>query len=211
MKKLILILLLIPLFFSCSENKTNKEKAQDLFFEGTLYLSAGKIEESINLFDKAIVLDSIFPKPILQRGIANIEINNFAEAIIDLNNAISLINVVDSDISKNNSNDSENTLSLLLAEDNIKIELSESYVTELVDSYYWRGYAKLYVKDYNGANYDFSKAIDLDPEIAEAYYYRGVAKLKLGENYNYCDDWLVAVERGDKESTELIKKYCIQN
>lgn len=52
----------------------------------------------------------------------------------------------------------------------------------LYDPYYFRAVAKFYLEDWQGAEYDCTKAIDLNPFIEDSYQLRGLCRIKQ-ENY----------------------------
>ena len=52
----------------------------------------------------------------------------------------------------------------------------------------------MYLKDYNGAIIDFTKAIDLDPNYAAVYYNRGVTKGVLEDYNGAIADYTKAIE-----------------
>ena len=76
------------------------------------------------------------------------------------------------------------------------------------DSYYKRGIAKIYLKEYSSAILDFNKAIELDPYDARVFTNRGVAKQYEGKITDACMDWKKALELGDDNNYENIKNYC---
>ncbi len=75
-------------------------------------------------------------------------------------------------------------------------------------AYYFRGYSKIKLKDYNGSIIDFTIAIKLDPNDADAYFSRGLAKIKLKQKNGGCLDLSKAGELGAIGAYEAIKEYC---
>ena len=62
--------------------------------------------------------------------------------------------------------------------------------------------------DVDGAIADFNQAIQINPVNNFPYRNRGVLKLHKGQQQDGCTDLRKAESLGDKEATELIKKYC---
>ena len=61
---------------------------------------------------------------------------------------------------------------------------------------------------YKGAISDFNKAIKLDAKDTTPYLNKGLTKNKCGKLDEACLDWSKAVELGQVDAYELIKKYC---
>ena len=54
---------------------------------------------------------------------------------------------------------------------------------------------------------DYSKALELDPNIAEAYYNRGLARIHAGNKDEGIEDLSKAGELGLYEAYGIIKRY----
>ncbi|MDA9246903.1 hypothetical protein N9P25_01110 [Flavobacteriaceae bacterium] len=78
---------------------------------------------------------------------------------------------------------------------------------QTADEYYDRGYDKIELKDNYGAIADFTKAIELDPNLFGAYYNRGISKYYLGDKNSACQDALKSQDLG-YDASELIKIVC---
>lgn len=74
--------------------------------------------------------------------------------------------------------------------------------------YFNSGVANYRKGDYRGAIQDYSKAIEIKPDLAEAYLNRGIAKSQLGDKNGACLDLSKAGELGYADAYELIRKYC---
>jgi len=62
------------------------------------------------------------------------------------------------------------------------------------EGYFLRGVTKYYLKDYSGAEYDLTKAIEFDPYDPECYHYRAIVR---AAQYNFgrsLDDYASAIE-----------------
>jgi len=75
------------------------------------------------------------------------------------------------------------------------------------EAYYNRGKSKAELKDYEGALNDFNKAIELIPKFADVSKISDIY-YKLGHIDGACLDWKKAEELGDKETKEMIKRFC---
>ncbi len=75
-------------------------------------------------------------------------------------------------------------------------------------SFFKRGLAKAYIKDYRGAIQDFTKSIEFHPRHAEAYCNRGLAKHLLGDKEGACLDWHKAGELGFWWAYDYIRDHC---
>ena len=74
--------------------------------------------------------------------------------------------------------------------------------------YFDSGSAKQKLKDYQGAIFDFSKVIEINPYDAMAYYNRGLAKIKNNDKNGACLDVRKAIELGYEEANDYISDYC---
>lgn len=106
-------------------------------------------------------------------------------------------------LTKDNANDSIGAIKDYTKAIEIDSMLGYAYIN--------RGNLKCRASDYSGAILDFTKAIELaplDPDYSMAYRNRGLVNYFLGNEDTACIDWHIAVELGNKETEELIKKYC---
>ena len=70
------------------------------------------------------------------------------------------------------------------------------------------GLEKEKLKDYKGAITDFTKAIELNPDIDIFYSYRGLSKQSLEDLDGACADWREAARLGDEKASEWVKNDC---
>lgn len=153
--------------------------------------NTGNYFESIQLLNKAIMLNPSVPDLYYGRGRSKLHFEDYSGAILDLNNAIEIDSkyelacLIYRGAAKFN-------LGLLIASINDfsrAIELDPIYV----DAYIRRGRVKLELKDYAGAINDFDKVIAMVPNNAEAYKYRGDAKFTRGDKEGAIKDYTTAV------------------
>ena len=71
-----------------------------------------------------------------------------------------------------------------------------------------RGVAKINLGDNSGAIFDYSKAIEINPNYLDAYINLGVEKNKVGEMKGACFNWTKASGLGDEDATKWVKEYC---
>ena len=74
----------------------------------------------------------------------------------------------------------------------------------------FRGNAKLYLEDYQGAIVDYSKALEINHNDAFAYNNRGIAKFEIGQKESGCLDLSKAGELGFKDAYKVISEKCTQ-
>ena len=79
---------------------------------------------------------------------------------------------------------------------------------QTAEEYFERGNSKYGLEDYKGAVADYSKAIELNPNLSEAYNNRGISKYMLNQKKSACLDWIKARELGLEVAYKNIKKYC---
>ena len=73
--------------------------------------------------------------------------------------------------------------------------------------YYDSGISRINLEDYYGAVADFTKAIELNPDLAEAYYNRGISKYYLEDYYGAIADYTKAIERNFHQLDPDITAY----
>lgn len=66
--------------------------------------------------------------------------------------------------------------------------------SQTAEEYFNSGSAKYLRGDYTGAIMDFSKAIQINPNLAQAYYNRGLAKMKLNDLQGAIEDYTKAIQ-----------------
>jgi tetratricopeptide (TPR) repeat protein len=71
-----------------------------------------------------------------------------------------------------------------------------------------RGLVKKTLNDLEGANADYTKAIEINPNLAPAYFNRGSIKILIEHPEESCDDFKRAFALGQNKAIEYISKYC---
>ena len=82
------------------------------------------------------------------------------------------------------------------------IDNEKNYDT--AESLFYQGNAKFSSEKYEEAIEDYTKAIELNPQLAEAYYNRGLAKSRLGQNEEAIKNYDQAIEL----NPQLAEAYC---
>ena len=67
---------------------------------------------------------------------------------------------------------------------------------------------KQFLKEYEGAIADYSKATETVPDFGYTYANRAMVEIKLNRKDDACKDFHKAVELGVQETEEEIEKYC---
>ena len=75
-------------------------------------------------------------------------------------------------------------------------------------AYFQRAFCKEELKDYYGAEADYSKAIELSPDFAFYYVQRGSARENLGYLYGACADWRKAASLGYTDAAQWVRNQC---
>lgn len=55
---------------------------------------------------------------------------------------------------------------------------------------------------------EYTKAIEMDPNLGAAYFNRGTAYYIMGRSDLYCQDWIKALELGVPNAVEATRTYC---
>lgn len=164
----------------------------------------------IELCTKAIELNPNYAEAYSRRGAAKNELGHYENALTDHNKAIQ-INPQYADAyfhrakTKNNLNDSLGSV----------VDYVKAYDLKPKDAQIYLHYGDMKVnvkfdtlKDYSGAVVDYTKAIELNPKYGLAYNNRGVAYQALGKLDLACQDWRKAIEVGNSDAADNLKKYC---
>ncbi|MCF8277727.1 MAG: tetratricopeptide repeat protein [Flavobacteriales bacterium] len=64
------------------------------------------------------------------------------------------------------------------------------------------------LKNYEAAIVDYTRVIEMNPNLADAHYNRGQAKARLGDTEKACVDWKKAAELGHMEAKGVIVYNC---
>lgn len=185
--------------------KRSKRNGEYMNCYGLALDKVGKHKKAIRLFNEAITNSGGNPVYYKHRAKAYSNSNDFERAFADVNYFLSYYpNCIDA---------------LLLSADiatkmgkNISALFSLGKLIKL-DPSSWKYYAaraNLYLssKNWEVAEIDFSKAIELNPKDKNLYLGRGTCRQNLGKQAQACTDWKQAVKLGSFEAQELIYKNC---
>lgn len=93
----------------------------------------------------------------------------------------------------------------------LMIQLTSRIITLGHDSdimFIVRGEAKANMKDWRGAELDFTRAINMGTDKPEVFIYRGLVRIPLNKKDEACLDFSKGGELGMPEAFELIQKNC---
>lgn len=108
---------------------------------------------------------------------------NYKGAIVDLNKAIQLNpKYIDAYFLRAKAEFDMGNNDAAAVRDFTKVIQSNPKKDMLLQCYMYRGLAKFTAEDYKGAIFDFTKSIQLDPNIMELYFSRANAELNMGNN-----------------------------
>ncbi len=83
---------------------------------------------------------------------------------------------------------------------NLAVGSNQNYL-----AYFQRGRTQMKLKNLPEAIIDFSKVIELNPEVKDAYFYRGKAYRKIGEKRKGLEDIREAARQGSKLARQFLK------
>ena len=97
---------------------------------------------------------------------------------------------------------------VVLSTTGLLVAMPEKVNAENASFYFNSGNDKYDAGDYYGAIFDFTKAIEIDPNYSNAYLNRGVAKENLGDMKGACDDWKQASYLGNESTAKWVRDQC---
>ncbi len=152
-----------------------------------------------------IVLFGKSSNDFLEMGIAKHKQKNFRGAIADYSKAIK------EDNSNKDAYFNRGTCELALTD--YKSALKDFNRTIKLDpkfakAYYNRATALIGMQEYTRAIPDLDKAIELDPNMSNAYTLRGQFRVKTGDKVGACEDFSIAMQRGDKKAHKYMALNC---
>jgi tetratricopeptide (TPR) repeat protein len=174
---------------------------------GNLFILAHEVGHHINGHSLDMLLyKSVEPKTLKQRRQQELEADEFAGFVLaKLGGSLDEANQLITSIA-DNSDDSFSThpsrskrLTAVgngykKATNNNKPIYSNNSTERTAEDYFYSGYSKANLKDYNGAITDYTKAIELNPNLAIAYNNRGLQKCDLKDYYGAIADYTKAIE-----------------
>jgi len=83
---------------------------------------------------------------------------------------------------------------------NLAVESNPNYL-----AYFQRGRTQMKLKNWAKAIIDFSKVIELNPELKDAHFYRGKAYRKIGEKRKGIEDIKKAARQGSKLARQFLE------
>ncbi len=187
-----LMLLFMPASFSgILEQPTDREirMAREAFSEGIRKGVANDFSKALEHFNEAIRLDPLHTDAYLYRGLALIELAQYADALTDFETAIRM----DGKMAE------QANYFIGLAKSSLgQYHEAIHYFSEAIRispdhySFFQRGLAYLSVEEYGRALQDFDVALRLNPGFADAYLYRGKARYLTGLFAEALSDLLLA-------------------
>jgi tetratricopeptide (TPR) repeat protein len=174
---------------------------------GNLFILAHEVGHHINGHSLDMLLyKSVEPKTLKQRRQQELEADEFAGFVLaKLGGSLDEANQLITSIA-DNSDDSFSThpsrskrLTAVgngykKATNNNKPIYSNNSTERTAEDYFYSGYSKANLKDYNGAITDYTKAIELNPNLTQAYYNRGHSKINLKDYNGAIADFTKAIE-----------------
>jgi len=79
---------------------------------------------------------------------------------------------------------------------------------EKAEQFHIKGIEYFKSGDFKNAIKYLSDAIENDSEDADAYFFRGSAKFEIGNEIGACNDWKAAVEYGNRDAKNIMRKNC---
>lgn len=194
------------IYIRCGVKQLSEQESKDIFaFVDTLSV---RIDASRDLQeDKGLIL---------QRGIANSVVQNYADAVRDLTayiqtdstsslaywqRAVCQARINEYDASRGADVRLKTVGAISDLDKAIELNPNNAYL------YFNRGNLHASNKDYARAIEEYDKAIKIDPKLAEAYYNRGIANINLGKEDIGISDLSKAGELGLYDAYSAIKKF----
>lgn len=177
---------------------TAQGNIRPLYFNylGLVDMKLKKYTRAISALDSAIKLNPDNTDYLLNRGIAYQMMGDTVKAIndyqktlvLDAENSLARHNLASLSLPHT---DPQATIKLL--NEAIEKNPKESY------SYAQRGFVKIRLGDFKGAQDDYSVALKLDPTDAESWYNRAIAREKLKDSKGALTDYTQALKINDKD------------
>ena len=176
------------------KSKRNAERAARRAMASKLFAQAiaeKDLHKAIELYSKAIELNSYFAEAYSNRGYAKYLLGEEENALQDYDKAIELNpNLSEAYNNRGNAKESLGDKNGALEDFDKAIELNPDYA----NAYNNRGIVKRELGDTTGAMIDFNKAIEIKGNFPEAYCNRGVLKEKIGDNTGALHDYDIAID-----------------
>jgi tetratricopeptide (TPR) repeat protein len=170
--------------------KIKRDFAGSWYARGLALLEQDKYQEALASFDRATQIKPSLYEAWRERGIALYNLKRYPEALASIDKAIAI-------------NDKDSVLYMLRGDLLYELkrypEARDAYSRAIKlkphpFAYNNRGNARDDLGDKQGAIADYSKAIELKPDLAEAYSNRGNARSALGDKQGAIADYSKAIE-----------------
>ncbi len=158
---------------------------------GLNYMESGEVPKAIELFNRAIELNPLFPNPRNNLGVAYNRSGEPERAVEHFNKAIELH--AGDPRSYNNRGNSWYAMKKYQAaiEDyDTAIKLDPEYIS----AYNNRGNTYYAMEQFDDAIADFTRTIQLDPTLGQTYMKRGFAYVQISEDHKAIEDLTRAIE-----------------
>ena len=173
--------------------------------EGLDLLEAGKYEEALSLFNKAVELDSSTSLFRYNRAVALTYLERYKEAVIDYLMVIKeLPDEPEYHFQIANAYEKLNQVQLALESYSRAISLEKSEYLYFLK----RGTLLLKINKFNDAIPDFNETIKINPYNSNAFHNRGISLFKIGQFQNACEDWCKAKQLGNGYSESHLNSNC---
>ncbi len=172
------------------------ELARDHFNKGVKYGIEYDYKHAVEEFDKAIALNPLFAEAFLYKGLAEIELHDYQQALKDLTITIELDPAFSDQahyfrgVAKSALKDYAGAIDDLT----VAIRMNPDFV-----AFYQRGKANLELKEFRRSLQDFEISLRLNPDFHEGYLYRGI-------NLYYMEQYEDA-----RDDIEIAKKHLPNN
>lgn len=171
-----------------AERAAKRAMASKLFSQA---LAEKDLRKAIELYTKAIELNSHFAEAFCNRGYAKYLLGEKEDALLDYDKAIELSpNMPEAYNNRGNAKESLGDENGAIEDFDKAIELNPDYAK----AYNNRGIVKRELGDTTGAMIDLNKAIELIQDFPEAYCNRGVLKEKIGDKNGALLDYSIAID-----------------
>lgn len=174
-----------------AERRANPTDAKTYYQIGNDYYEKGDYEKSIENYNMAVLLNSVFSEAYFNRALSYYQLKNFEKAIVDYSKSLELD--PQNPIIYNNRGDAyyrKQDFQNAIKDYDKAINLNPNYLK----AFYNRGLSYASLEDYEKAIGDFSKVVQLKPDFAEAYHLRGLAHEYAGAISAAIEDYNKALE-----------------
>ncbi len=166
-----------------SGNSGFSKTPKEYYMSAAVKAKNGRYLDAIADYDKAIKIDPYYAEAYNARALLKDKINDFDGAAADYEKAIQARNV------KNNKTQDVDDADIK----NVTFNMQQ-------------GKIKIDLYDYDGADKDFTKAINIIPSYGPAYIARGDARLKLERYYDALSDYNKAMKFWPKLTYDALRK-----